>query len=109
MSTRPEKRQVPKIQVGFEIPIGTPPLLAGARWYAVGRHSVRVTSCAVAESGRQFTAEVFLTRGCRVVRGIGVSDVLFRARLVIFHGCEIGEFFSGRHAAPTYHLRRVAA
>ena len=91
----------------IEIPIGAP-LLDGARWYAVGPHSVRVTSRVAAEPGQHFAAEVYLKGGCRVVRGLGVADVPFRARLVIFHGCEIGVFFPGRYAGPTYHLCRVA-
>ena len=106
MSTNHKSERIPEPLI--EIPIGAPPLLSGARWYAIGLHSVRVTSCTGASPDRPFTAEVFLPHGCRVVRGLGVADVLYRARLVAIMGLEIGSWFPGRHAPPAA-LRLVAA
>ncbi len=92
----------------LEIPIGTPSLLNAARWYRIGLHSVRVTSCAGALPDRPFTAEIFSPSGCRVVRGIGVADVLFRARLVVVEGLELGSWLPGRYAPAPSMIRLVA-
>lgn len=71
---------------------GAPPLLK-PRVFTINEHRVRVrSSCFEANALERFTAEIFTDEGVRTVQGLSTADVLWRARLVLLMGKDIGTF-----------------